>query len=167
MMAKLNSLWKNTFFPWSFVSLKKRRVAWSLALGKLRHPEKGLIPNTPRVSMFRCHFWRYIPYCGQKSSLSCPHPIVCRVSGAFCWFKPNSCWSTQFFYRWETNSLIESPVPVDTRRVRANASSNRRLMLYFWLSEGPAGREGSWGSAMVWFGTPNFRDKPLRQSVNS
>ena len=165
---------KHFFFPWGFFSPTKHRVAWLTSLWGVAPPLKGVWSPTIHVSMFRRHSWWYIPSCGQKTlyySLCCSHPILCRFSGAFCWYR-TLAGQPAYSCGWETSSLLKSPVPVDTQRVRANASSKRRLMLYFWLrSEGPVVGEGKIMikicHGLIRNSVLNFKDKLVSQSINS
>ena len=142
-------------------------------LGSCATPKRGLVPNNPCFHV-QTPFLVVHPFLWAKNlyySLCCSHPILCRFSGAFCWYR-TLAGQPAYSCGWETSSLLKSPVPVDTQRVRANASSKRRLMLYFWLrSEGPVVGEGKIMiricHGLIRNSVLNFKDKLVSQSINS
>lgn len=75
--------------------------------GSCGTPKRGLVPNNPCFHV-QTPFLVLHPFLWAKNlyySLCCSHPILCRFSGAFCWFKSNSCWSTRLFL-WVRNQFL-------------------------------------------------------------
>ena len=160
---------KHFFFHEVFFSDKTSGCMIDQPLGSCATPKRGLVPNNPCFHV-QTPFLVVHPFLWAKNlyySLCCSHPIFCRFSGAFCWYR-TLAGQPAYSCGWETSSLLKSPVPVDTQRVRANASSKRRLMLYFWLrSEGPVVGEGKIMiricHGLIRNSVLNFKDKLVSQ----